>query len=86
MYAVISYFNYRKEVSFSILKTFYSLNKAKKYAFEVANNEYGDEVVEGVSERWVTVSDEVIEGYTTGDGYGTYVFSVIEFDEPEDNE
>ena len=88
MYAVIRYFNYRKGVSFKILKTFNNFEKADTYALQCAEDDFGkDVVVQGVSEKWVYV-DDVMDGYTKGDGYDQYVYSVIEFNEPEseDNE
>lgn len=88
MYAVIQYYNYRKDVSFGIIKTFNNLNKAKKYALDCAKQEYGDEytIVNTVSDRWVYAADEIFEGYTVGDGYGYFVFTVIEIDLPEDDD
>lgn len=86
MYAVIRYFNYRKGVSFTILRTFNSLKRADNYALKCAEDDFGkDEVVQGVAERRVDV-DEVFDGYTKGDGYDYYVYSVIEILEPEDDE
>ncbi|NBP15272.1 hypothetical protein EBU95_12860 [bacterium] len=86
MYAAIRYFNYRKEVSFKILKTFKNFKNAYEYAFECAQDDFGeDAVVEGVSEKRVYVDDE-IEGYTKGDGYDQFVYTVIEIPEPEDEE
>jgi len=86
MYAVIRYFNYRKEVSFKILKTFNDFEKADTYALKCAEDDFGEDVVvQGVSEKWVYV-DDVMDGYTKGDGYDQFVYTVIEFDEPEDNE
>lgn len=82
MYAVIRYFNYRKGVSFKILKTFNNFEKADTYALQCAEDDFGkDLVVQGVSEKRVYV-DEVMDGYTKGDGYDQYVYSVIEFNEP----
>jgi len=84
MYAVVRYFNYRKEVSFTILKTFKSFKNADEYAFKRAQDDFGeDAVVEGVSEKRVYVDDE-IEGYTKGDGYDQFVYTVMEVPEPED--
>lgn len=84
MYAVIRYFNYRKEVSFKILKTFNDFEKADTYALKCAEDDFGEDVVvQGVSEKWVYV-DDVMDGYTKGDGYDQFVYTVIEFDEPED--
>ena len=78
MYAVVRYFNYRKEVTFTILRMFDCLKRAERYAFDCAKGEFGEEVVEGVSERWVGIDDEVIDGYTKGDGYDKFVYTVIQ--------
>ena len=88
MYAVIQYFNYRKDVSFGIIKTFNNLNKAKKFAFNYAKEEFGDDctIVISVSDRWVYADDEIFEGYTVGDGYGQFVFTVIEIEMPTDDD
>jgi hypothetical protein len=53
-----------------------------------AKQEYGDEytIVNTVSDRWVYADDEIFEGYTVGDGYGYFVFTVIEIDLPEDDD
>lgn len=86
MYAVIRYFNYRKDISFKILKTFNSLDQADNYALKCAEDDFGEgDVVQGVAERRVYV-DEVYDGYTKGDGYDYYVYSVIEIPEAEDDE
>lgn len=86
MFAVIRYFNYRKEVSFKILKTFNNFEKADTYALKCAEDNFGeDNVVQGVSEKWVYV-DDVMDGYTKGDGYDQYVYTVIEIGEPEDDD
>jgi vacuolar-type H+-ATPase subunit I/STV1 len=83
MYAVVRYFNYRKEVSFSILKTFYNFKNADKYALKCAQNDFGNNVVKGVSQQWVDVDDE-IEGYTANDGYGEFVYTIMYIPEPKD--
>jgi hypothetical protein len=83
MYAVVCYFNYRKDVSFSILKTFYNFKNADNYAFKCAQNDFGNDVEKGVSQQWVNVDDE-IDGYTTGDGYGQHVYTIMYIPEPED--
>ena len=94
MYAVVQFFNYRQDVSFGIIKTFNNLNKAKNFALLCAKDEYGDEhtIVNAVSDRWVYANDEILtgdeifEGYTIGDGYGRFVFTVIEIQMPEDDD
>ena len=84
MYAVVRYFNYRKGVSFTILKTFNSFKIADKYALSLARNDFGKDLVEGVSERWVYVDNE-IEEYTGGSGYDNFVYAVMEIPEPADD-
>jgi len=86
MYAVVSYFNYRKDVTFTLLKTFNSFVKAVKSAHEFATDNYGEDVVIGVSNKHVNVDNEVIDGITNGDGYYRRVYTVIEFNEPEDED
>jgi len=85
MYAVVRYFNYRKDVSFTILKTYNSFKMAIKYALECAQKEFGEDVVAGVSDRKVYIDSEM-EGYTRGDGYEEYVYTVLEIPEPEDDD
>lgn len=89
-YAVVKYFNYRKEVTVEVLAVFNSEDKAIERARESAeggtrrsgrpNNE---EVVEGVQDVWVSLTDPIVE-YTTGDGCDRYVYAVISLPEPED--
>jgi hypothetical protein len=84
MYAVVRYFNYRKDVSFKILKTFKSVEKADNYAYECAKNEFGENMTEGVMEEKVYVDTaDFASSYTNGDGYDKFVFTVIEIEEPE---
>jgi len=84
MYAVVKYFNYRKDVSLQVLKTFHSLEKAKDFAENCATYEYDEKITEGVSQRFLELDDEVIEGYTKGDGYCKFVFTVLEIPEPDE--
>lgn len=86
MYAVVCYYNYRKEVFFTVLKTFKLLKNAVYYALRVAEERYGSELVEGVEEQYVSVNGEVIDGYTVDTGYGRNVYTVIKMDEPEDKD
>ncbi len=84
MYATICYFNYRKDISFKILKTFQDLDKADQYALQCAEEEYGeDEIVEGTSEKWIYI-DEIIDGYTIGNGYCKWIYSVIYIPNPDE--
>ena len=78
-YATISYFNHRMNISF------HSLKKADNYALECARDRYEDEVCAGVSEKWVSV-DNIIDGYTHGDGFGKHVYTVIEIPKPDDDD
>ena len=87
MYAVISYFNYRKDVSFDILATFHSLERAKEYAVSSCADEDSGrwrdgEVVDSVEKERVYV--DAMFKYTTGDGYDRSVFAVIELPLPKD--
>lgn len=85
MYAVIRYFNYRKEVSFNILKIFNSLNKANLYALYIAEKHFGkDNITNDISDRWVYIDNEINDYiYTTGSGYDQFVYSIIEIDNIE---
>jgi hypothetical protein len=86
MYAVIRYFNYRKDVSFTALKTFFDLEKADSYALACAKEDYGeDKVFQGVSDKCVCV-DGVFHEYTARDGFGRFVYTVMELPEPEDQQ
>ena len=76
LYAVVRYFNYRKDISFEILKVFSNVKRAEKYAFELAEEEYGNNVTEGVSEERVYV-ENVVVSYTKETGYDEWVFAVL---------
>jgi hypothetical protein len=77
MYGVVKYLNYRKEVSFEIIKTFSNLCQAKSCAFDYAVEEFGeDNISEGVIHSYVWINN-VSEIYTTENGYDQYVFTVI---------
>ena len=84
-FAAIRYFNYRKNVSFRILKTFDNIKNAEEYAFNLAKDEFGEELVEGVSgQEYVEVYSVLShEGYTKEDGYDDYVYTVIEIPEQD---
>jgi hypothetical protein len=84
MYLVVKYFNYRKDISLEVLKTFHSFDKANQYTLECAQREFGDKnVVEGVSEKRLELDDEIIDGFTNHTGYSEYVFSILEVPNPE---
>ena len=83
MYAVVSYYNYRKNVSISILKTFRTLQNAKECAQNLAKEEYGEVIVEGVSDIYVDLEEELFS-YTRGSGYDENVYSVVELPLPQD--
>ncbi len=86
LYDVVKYFNYRKDVSFEILKIFYDLNKSQDYAFECAERNafrYNENVVDRVGERSVDLDNDVIVLYTNGNGYCRDVFAVVEI--PDQN-
>ena len=85
-FVVVKYFNYRKEVSFEILGTYYSFQKAKAEAKGQAECRWGNEVVKSVKEAWVYVTS--LCEFTTGDGYDQDVYAVLSLprpgDQPED--
>lgn len=82
MFAVVEYFNYRKDVTFKILHVYHKYNCASIAASEYARKKYGDDnVVEYVEESHVHVHGER-EVNTAGDGYGKDVYGVIEIPDP----
>lgn len=76
MWAVIKYTNYRTNVSFDILNITDKFKDANAIAQELANEEYGDDVVEGVEDELVNINAEY--KYTTRDGYECNVYAVKE--------
>ena len=76
LYAVVKYFNYRKDVSFEILKVYSNVKRAETYAFELAEEEYGNKVTEWVAEERVFV-EHVVVSYTKETGYDKWVFAVL---------
>ena len=75
MFAVVKYFNY-KEMYFDILKIYKSFKSANNYAKELAYEEYGENVVQGVENECLYTDAGV--AYTQGDGYDQWVFAVLE--------
>ncbi len=85
MYAVVEYFNYRKDVSFEILKLFRSLWNAEAFALECAEKDSDNgKAVEDVSEKYVDLGNEILIEFTNGNGYCKNVFAVVQISEPED--
>jgi len=82
MYAVVEYFNYRKDVSFEILKLFRSLWNAEAFALECAEKD--GKAVEDLSEKFVDLGNEILIEFTSGNGYFKNVFAVVQISEPED--
>jgi hypothetical protein len=80
---VVRYFNYRKNLSFKILKCFTSFDKADEYAKDCAKA-YSDSgyVMDRILKREVHI-DDVIDGYTNNDGYKEWVFTVMGAPEAE---
>ena len=85
MYAVVRYYNYRKEVDVSILATFHTLESAREYAISCAEKDYGkDNVVNHIDNQWKYVTFyDTVEHYTTGTGYDENVFAVVKIPEVE---
>ena len=76
MYAVVKYFNYRKDVSFEILCIEADYWRAEKIARQYAERDY-DDVVENVLEPFVYVPDTLVQ-FTSGSGYDKFVYAVVE--------
>jgi hypothetical protein len=77
MFAVISYYNYRKEASFKILHIFNNFEYAKKMAYWYAKQEYGkNNVTDEVLDNYLYV-DDILVTYTRGNGCDEFVFGVI---------
>lgn len=84
MFATIRYFKHRKDVSFTILKTFNSFINARMYALECAQSDFGIEnVVVGVYEKFVWRFEPRSRNLMLI-GYDDFVYTVIEIEEPED--
>lgn len=93
-YAVVSWFNYRKELSAGFIKGFDDLEKAKEYAFNLAKSdvEYEDEDEGVITEDDITdnngpgksgspYSNKTIIGYGGGNksGYCMRFYCVVEW-------
>jgi hypothetical protein len=85
MFAVVKYFNYRKNLTFEILHVFNYYDLAKKIAFDYAKKTYGDNVVNDVEHEYILVYDSMVK-YTSGDGYDKLVYSVIELPEAQEDD
>ncbi len=64
-YAVVHWFNYRKELSAGFIKGFDDLDQAKKYAYKLAENDVNDYEIEDAK---VITEDEI----TDENGPGKY--------------
>lgn len=92
MYAVISYYNYRKENFFKLLKVFKAIESAKTFAKDQAQKDLEDwecddpeqtqEVVQEIEDEYLYMENDC-EIYTFGDGYGKMVYAVVELPEAE---
>jgi hypothetical protein len=76
MFAVVKYFNYRKEVSFETLAVYTDYWQAERAARKYAEEMF-EKVVEGVQEPYVYLAGALVE-FTSGTGYDKYVFGVVE--------
>lgn len=89
MYAVVLYYNYGKDMYFTVLKTFNLLKNAEKYALSVAEKKYGKELVRvrvKDEEEASHVIEEVIDGYIVDNGCGSDIYTIIKMDKPEDKD
>lgn len=79
MYAVIEYFNYRKDVEIKILHITRTFEQADHIAHQIAILEYGeDAVVDEVDDSYLNIGNNVYKEYTKGDGYEQNVYGVME--------
>jgi hypothetical protein len=62
-YAVVSWFNYRKELGAGFIKGFNDFEEARKYAYSLAE----DDMISGEEEEVIT-EDEITDGEGPGDG------------------
>ena len=83
MFAVVEYYNYRKNLTFEILHVFNDYDLAKKIAFNYAKKQYSNEIVNHVEHECIYLHDSLVT-YTSGDGYDKIVYAVIELPEPEE--
>lgn len=84
-YAVVEYFNYRKNVDFSIKSIHLNVENAKRTAYNLCLNDYdvkveGEEIVTKVENDLVNCRNKNIIVYTTSDGYDRTVYAVVELD------
>jgi hypothetical protein len=87
MYAVIEYYNYRKDMTFNILHVFnnqqLAIDKAKQYA-ELQSEEESLSITDDISNNWLYLHD-CIEYFSTGNGYGRNVYAVLVLPNIEEN-
>jgi hypothetical protein len=84
MYAVVCYFNYRKNQNVEFLKTFSSLSKAINTAKKYASDKY-TVIIDHVIIKKLVLDNCILE-FTEGTGYEKYVYAVIEIPEMSDQE
>ena len=92
LYAAVSYFNYRKDVSFRIHKLFASQINAECHALDLAIEEYGEDDVMEVDEinafdnNYCNVYKICGTVFTSlsRDGNQSWVFCVVKIDTPID--
>lgn len=84
-YVIVKFFNYRKDVSFDILEVHNNQSLAIERAYKLAISAFGKnakivDISEECVEEHVYVGN-VIEWYTTENGYDRDVFAVVEVPE-----
>lgn len=93
-YAVVHWFNYRKDLSAGFLKGFDDLNKAKEYAYKLAEQD-GEEVItedeitdnNGPGKDDSPYANHTIVGYGgSADGYSTTFYCVVRWFDGVTNE
>ena len=76
MFAVVRYFNYRKDVDFEVLTIHNDFTSADSSARSLAYASGDGDVVDTIEEWCAQVTGALVE-YTTGNGYQRDVFAVV---------
>lgn len=83
MYAVVEYYNYRKNLYYKTLHIYKNVERAKRVALEYAENYFATGyIVDGVDNEWIRIDNCIVQ-YTIGDGYDKPVWAVVELPDIE---
>lgn len=81
IYTVIRFYNYRKQINFETLNSFFDLEEANEQAYKYALQEYKEEEIVDDVENCYLYGDYIYT-YTIGDGDGQNVYAVIQVPNP----